>query len=85
MRNLDSATDKECYEISVLENWKYCWEQDDIEFGVNRDSEEMYNALVQRGRDILSGEISGNWVNYERVNKFLSSKGFQLLSPELNK
>ena len=76
MRNLECISDEECYEIAVLENWKYCWEMDDLEDGITRDSNEMYNALVERGRDIVTGEIDGNWVNYERVNHFLLSKGY---------
>ena len=76
MRNLECVTDEECYEIAVLEGWKYCWEMDDLEDGITRESEELYNALVERGRDIITGEISGKWVNYERVNGFLSSKGY---------
>jgi hypothetical protein len=80
MRNLECVTDEECYEIAVLEGWKYCWEMDDLEDGITRDSEELYNALVERGRDIITGEISGIWVNYERVNGFLSSKGYLTLN-----
>ena len=76
MRNLECISDEECYEIAVLENWKYCWEKDDLENGITRDYDEMYNALVERGRDIVTGEIYGNWVNYERVNNFLLSKGY---------
>ena len=80
MRNLENISDEECYEIAVLENWKYCWEMDDLECGGTRDYDEMYNALVERGRDIVKGKISGDWVNFERVNNFILSKGY----PPLN-
>ena len=74
MKSLSEVTDQECYEIAVLEGWKSLWEGDRGGADVPEDE------LIERGRDIVDGEIGGNWVNYDRVNGYLTELGYETLN-----
>jgi len=74
MKSLSEVTDQQCYEIAVLEGWKSLWEED--RGGADVPEEE----LIQRGRDIVDTEIGGTWVNYDRVNGYLTKHGYECLN-----
>lgn len=76
-KKLSEVTDQQCYEIAVLEGWKRLWEED-------RKCDIDYWELVDRGRDIVDGEISGKWVSYDRVNEYLKNNGYERLTPQSN-
>lgn len=73
MRSLNEITDKQCCEIAILEGWQSLWEEDRGRGNVTIDE------LTERGREIVEGEIGGNWVNYERVNHYLTLNGYECL------
>lgn len=73
MKSLNEITDKQCSEIAVLEGWQSLWEEDRGKGNVTEAE------LIERGREIVEGEISGNWVNYEKVNQYLTANGYECL------
>lgn len=73
-KKLENVTDQECYEIAVLDGWKTVWEAD--RGGIGTVDEE---ELIGRGREIVNGEIGGGWINSDRINLYLKSKGYESL------
>jgi hypothetical protein len=74
LKDLSEITDEELYEISIIEGWKSLWEDDRGQQEVSREE------LIQRGNDIVTKQIGNNWINFERVNIYLKSKGYVLLN-----
>lgn len=75
MKSLSEVTDKECYEIAVLDGWKNVWEHDRGGTGTVEDEE-----LIQRGIGIIEGKIEHFWLNIEKINTYLSEHGYECLN-----
>jgi len=75
MKSLSEVTDQQCYEIAVLDGWKRLWEEDRGGKGTVDDEE-----LIERGRDIVEGEIEHHWLNVDTINGYLNKHGYECLN-----
>lgn len=74
MKSLSEVTDQQCYEIAVLDGWKSLWEHD--RGGADVPEEE----LIERGRDIIEGELETHWLNVKAINRYLTEHGYKCLN-----